>query len=224
VVGHNILPLFENRDREKFQIFCYSNTPRPDGLTARFRSLSAGWLDIGPLSDDRAAELIVSEKIDILVDLALHTTGNRLGVLARKPAPVQVTFAGYPGTTGLPSIDYRLTDPYLDPPGGHDGFYTEQSVRLPHSFWCHRPIPHDAPVNPLPALQSGTITFGYLGAFSKINPPTLDLWSRVLAAVPASKLLLMSRPGSSRARTLEHFAARGIDSSRVEFADHQPRE
>ena len=221
VVAYNVIPLFENHDRSQFQVFAYSNTPRHDDLTARFRSL-ANWRDINGLSDEHAASVVASDWIDILVDLALHTTGNRLGVLAVKPAPVQVSFAGYPSTTGLSTIDYRLTDPHLDPPGGHDDFYTEQSVRLPYSFWCYRPH-DDVPVNPLPALAAGHVTFGYLGAFSKINAPTLDLWSSVLAAVPNSKMILMARPGSPRTRTLEYFAGRGIAPARIEFVDYRPR-
>ena len=224
VVGYNILPLFQHHDRDRFNVFCYSNTSRPDELTARFRSLSDQWRDVKSLSDQSAADLIESDGIDILVDLAVHTTGNRLGVFAAKPAPVQAMFAGYPAATGLGAIDFRLTDPYLDPPGGNDLLYRERALRLPHSFWCYQPFVHDVPVNAPPVASSGHITFGYLGAFAKINAPALDLWSRVLAAVPASRMVLMARPGSARNRTLAHFASRGISSERIDFVDYQPRE
>jgi len=225
VVAHNILPLFQIHDRSQFQIYCYSNTPRHDDLTATFRSLST-WRDINHLPDDAVARLIASDDIDILVDLALHTTGNRLGVFALKPAPLQATFAGYPSTTGLQSIDYRLTDPHLDPPDPpdkHDYFYTEQSLRLPHTFWCYTPNPQDPPVNPLPSLTNNHITFGYLGAFSKINAPILKLWTQVMNSLPNSRLILMSRPGSPRTRTLSHFATHNISPSRIQFVDYQPR-
>jgi protein O-GlcNAc transferase len=144
-------------------------------------------------------------------------------VFARKPAPVQVTFAGYPGTTGLSAIDYRLTDPYLDPPGLHDDWYAESSYRLPHSFWCFDPEAEEPAVAPLPALQNGFVTFGCLNNFCKINEQVLALWARVLGAVDNSRLLLLANPGSPRQRTLDFFARQGIVSDRVEFCSFRPR-
>src|SRR5208282_4734672 len=109
-----------------FEIFCYSNRSWTDDLTHRFQALADGWLDVVGLPDEYLAQRIREDRIDILVDLTLHTDRQRLLVFARKPAPVQVTFAGYPGTTGLTAIDYRITDPYLDPPGLYDAFYSEE--------------------------------------------------------------------------------------------------
>jgi len=168
-VGYNVLPLNENHDHGRFEVFCYSNVTRPDGLTDRFRAASDQWRDIRALSDDQAAEMILGDGIDILVDLALHTGENRLGVFARKPTPVQVTFAGYPGTTGLRTIDYRLTDPYLDPPENGDRGFCEKPFRLPNSFWCYQPLGDEPEVNALPALGNGYVMFGCLNNFCKVN-------------------------------------------------------
>src|SRR5258708_19157708 len=112
----------------------------PEGVTERFRKLGHTWRDIRPLTDELAAEQIRADRIDVLIDTSLHMAENRLGVFARRPAPIQATFARYPGTTGLSAMDYRLTDPYLDPPGQADeGRYSERSARLAHSFWCYEP-------------------------------------------------------------------------------------
>ena len=158
----------------------------------------------------------------------MHMARNRLPIFARKPAPVQVTFAGYPGGTGLSAIDYRLTDPFLDPPGT-DSDYVEQTIRLRDTFWCYDPrvmqigATPDPDVNPLPTLQAGHITFGCLNNFCKVNDQTLAQWSAVLKAVPRSRLLLLGREGSLRQRTLDRLATEGIDPSRVEFVSNRPR-
>lgn len=222
VVGWNILPLLENHDPARFEVFCYSNLARTDDLTARFRKLAHQWREIHTLTDAQAAERIVQDRIDVLIDLSLHSAGTRLGIFARKPAPVQVTFAGYPGTTGLSEIDYRLTDPHLDPPGT-DAFYSERSWRLPHSFWCYQPTTPEVTVTPLPALTTGHVTFGALTNFCKVNEDVLRLWARVLVAVPGSRLLLVARQGAHRARTRDLLAAAGVGADRVEFLDYQPR-
>ena len=159
---------------------------------------------------------------------------------ANRP-PVQVTFAGYPGSTGLSAIDYRLSDPYLDPfdaaqgrpldsvPGGPPGMdesvYSEKTIRLPHSFWCYEPADEsrDIPVNPLPALKTGVVTFGCLNNFCKINDDLLDLWAKVLRQVDKSRLLLLAPPGSHRQRVVDRLSRNGIDPGRIEFVSHQPR-
>ena len=156
------------------------------------------------------------DRIDILVDLKLHTADNRLLLFARKPAPVQVTWLGYPGTTGLSTIDYRLTDPYLDPPGLFDAFYSEESLRLPDTFWCYDPLTDEPAVNALPALESGSITFGCLNNFCKVNDGSLALWARVLQAVPGSRLLLQAPRGPARDRVLAGLHREGIAAARVD--------
>jgi predicted O-linked N-acetylglucosamine transferase (SPINDLY family) len=169
------------------------------------------------------AQRIRQDQIDILVDLVSHMADNRLLVFARKPAPVQVTFAGYPATTGLSMIDYRLTDVHLDPPGSNDAFYSEQSVRLPDCFWCYDPGGAELPVNPLPAADNGFVTFGCLNNLCKVNDPALALWIRVLNATPDSHLIILSPAGSPRQRMAAQLQQGGIDPARVEFIARLPR-
>src|SRR5205085_5846708 len=154
----------------------------------------------------------------------LHMEGNRLLLFARKPAPLQVTFAGYPGSTGLEAIDYRLTDVHLDPPGMHDAFYAEKSWRLPETFWCYDPLGADAEVGASPAEANGRITFGCLNNFSKVNDQVLRLWAQVLGAVADSRLLLLCHDGSHRGRALEMLKQCGIDAERVAFVGYRPRQ
>jgi predicted O-linked N-acetylglucosamine transferase (SPINDLY family) len=196
------VPLLANHDRKSFEIYCYSDVQSPDEATARIRKYADGWRSLVGLNDEQAAELIRRDQIDILVDLTVHMAENRMLLFARKPVPVQVTWLGYPGTSGLETIDYRFTDPYLDPPGEFDADYVEKSFRLPHTFWCldrealeapEIPVPND-----LPAPETGHITFGALNNFCKVNQPLLELWKRVLDAVPNSRFLLLSPAGQSR--------------------------
>jgi protein O-GlcNAc transferase len=223
VVGRNILPLLRQHDHVQMEVFCYANMAHDDGLTREFRRLADFWRSIAELSDSQAADLIRQDGIDILVDLALHTAGNRLGVLARKPAPVQITFAGYPGSTGLDTIDYRLTDPSLDPPGLNDQFYSETSYHLPDSFWCYDPLVAEVAINAPLAQSHGFVTFGCLNNFCKVNEQVLLLWARVLNTVSDSRLLLMSPEGNSRERIQNRLHSEGIDDQRVEFVSKQSR-
>ncbi|HSV15791.1 MAG TPA: tetratricopeptide repeat protein [Tepidisphaeraceae bacterium] len=217
-------PVLANHDRDQFEVFCYASDAKPDDFTDRLRGLSDHWRNILPMTDDRAAEQMRHDRIDILVDLSLHMGRNRLLVFARKPAPLQVTWLGYPGTTGLWAMDYRLTDPHLDPPGDErDRLYVERSVRLPHAFWCYDPRALDREdaaeiaVSPPPVVASGSIMFGCLNNFAKVHERVLAVWSRVLAAVPGSRLLLLAPPGSHRQRVADRL------SGRVQFVDRAPR-
>jgi predicted O-linked N-acetylglucosamine transferase (SPINDLY family) len=223
VLGHNLMPLFREHDHRHFEIVCYADVIRRDAFTRDFQTAADLWRDVAGKSDDEVARLVRADRIDILVDLALHTAGNRLLTFARKPAPVQVTFAGYPGTTGLAAIDYRLTDPYLDPPGSDDAGYAEESVRLPATFWCYEPLSGGPDVNPLPANENGSITFGSLSGFARINASVLALWARVLRAVDRSCLLLLAPDGAHRALTREQFEREGVAPDRVVFVTRQPR-
>ncbi len=181
------------------------------------------WRDTTGLTDVQLAQRIREDGIDILVDLTLHMAHNRLLVFARKPAPVLVTFAGYPGTTGLRTIDYRITDPYLDPPGLYDGCYSEESIRLPDSFWCYDPLDSQPPVNALPAAENGYITFGCLNNFCKVNPLVLKIWARVLKVVDRSRLTVLAGEGTHRRHALDLLAEEGVGRDRVTFVAHQPR-
>jgi predicted O-linked N-acetylglucosamine transferase (SPINDLY family) len=221
------LPLLAHHDASRFHITCYSTVTAPDQVTCKIREHAGNWRDIAGISDDQAAELVRADAIDILVDLTLHMADNRLLLFARRPAPVQVTWLGYPGSTGLETVDYRLTDRYLDPPDpARDEWYTETSVRLPDSFWCYSPIPGAPAVSPLPAeANGGAITFGCLNNFNKISEPVLALWADVLRAVPASRLLLLTTPGSHRQRTLDTLGRFGVEPQRIEFTPGRvPRE
>jgi protein O-GlcNAc transferase len=222
-VARNLLPLLRHHDHGRFEILCYSNTFQADEVTHRMRDLTDMWREIHSLDDEQVEAQIKADGIDILVDLALHTSQNRLLLFARKPAPIQVTFAGYPGTTGVETIDYRLTDPYLDPPTeDRDRLYVEESFRLPESFWCYDPVDRE-PVNSLPAIANGYIAFGCLNNFCKVNDDVLSLWADVLRRVPRSRLILLSKRGKHRARRVDFLAEHGIAASRLEFVDHQPR-
>jgi protein O-GlcNAc transferase len=174
------------------------------------------------LSDSQVADKIRHDAIDILVDLALHTAHNRMLVFARKPAPVQVSMIGMPSTTGLTTMDYRLTDPYLDPPGQNDADYTEQSIRLPHCFWIFPPPDDSPPVTPLPAEHNGFVTFGCLNQFAKVSPPALSLWVKILQALPDARLVIQAEPGSHRDTVHARFAHGGIAAHRVAFVAKAP--
>lgn len=219
VVGHNLLPLFRNHDHKQFEIFCYSDTQPQDDVTEKLRSGADVWRDTKQMSDADLAKLVAQDQIDVLVDLVMHMEGVRLGMFARKPAPVQVTWMAYPGTTGLTRMDYRFTDAVLDPPGSTDGFYTEQSVRL-GTFWCFEPQSDDPPVGPLPADTNGYVTFGCLNNFGKINADVLEMWRELLGKVPQARLILLPPKGKTVAWVLEKLQ---VESSRVECLPRMPR-
>jgi predicted O-linked N-acetylglucosamine transferase (SPINDLY family) len=216
-------PLLSAHDHHHFEIFCYADVTRPDGITARLRSSADAWRDIAGLADEQVAHRVRQDGIDILVDLTMHMAGNHLLAFARKPAPVQVCWLAYQGTTGLPSVDYRLTDPYIDPPGLHDEDYSEESVRLPDSFWCYDPLAGGPAVSRLPALGTGSITFGCLNNFCKVNDAVLRLWARVLRAVGRSRLMLLAPEGSTRRRTADLLEREGVGRDCVTFVSRQPR-
>jgi predicted O-linked N-acetylglucosamine transferase (SPINDLY family) len=223
-VGYNILPLLTHHKPQEFEIFCYAGVARPDVLTERFRACASHWRSTVGFTDEQLVATIREDRIDILVDLSLHTANNRLRVFARKPAPVQVTFAGYPGITGLTAIDYRLSDPYLDPPGMDESIYSEHTVRLPRSWWCYDPFDcNDIPVSSLPALSNGFVTFGCLNNFCKVSDSVLRLWAGALRAVPDSRLLLMAPEGGHRQHILDLLEQEDIASERIGFVTEQPR-
>jgi predicted O-linked N-acetylglucosamine transferase (SPINDLY family) len=218
------VPLLGHLNKERLEIFCYSDVGDPDSVTDRLKNLADHWRDIAGLPDQRVAEMVRSDELDILVDLTMHMQGNRLLVFARKPAPVQVTWLAYPGSTGLRTIDARVTDPYLDPPDGQtDRFYSERSLRLPATFWCYDPLSDEPAVGPSPAARDERVTFGCINNFAKINDGAIDLWTRVLRGVSDSRLLLLAGPGAHRQRALERFERDGVDGGRIEFISPCPR-
>ena len=220
-VGRFLFPLFINRDRSQFEVFCYSDTRTVDGLTDLLKLHSDVWRNIRGMSDDQAAHLIRADQIDILVDLDLHVGLNRMLLFARKPAPVQVTYLAYPGTTGMDTVEYRLTDSYLDPPQNEDLFYSEKSIRL-QTYWCYQPAKSTPELVPPPVLGSGGITFACLNNFCKVTGGALAVWCEVLSRVPGSRLLLHANPGRYLALTRQRVADRGIDPDRLEFISFLP--
>ena len=216
-------PLFRAHDHQEFEVFCYSDVARPDAITARFRGCADVWRNVVGHSDEQLAELIRRDRIDILVDLCMHMGRSRLLVFARKPAPIQACWFAYPGTTGLSTIDYRLTDPHLDPAGLNDRYYSEQSIRLPDTFWCYDPLIGELAVNAPPVLEKGYITFGCLNNFCKVNVAVLSLWARVLKRVDRSRLMLLTAEGSHRQCTLRQLEREGVTPDRVTFVAHRSR-
>jgi len=212
--------LLAHHDPATADVFCYADVARPDDVTARLQALVPNWHFTHALTHAQLHQHIQNDRIDILVDLAGHTTGNRLPVFAHRAAPIQVTAIGYPATTGLAAMDYRFCDDETDPEPKTDAFATEKLIRLPN-LHCYAP-PADAPdVAPLPALKNGYVTFGSFNKFAKISPSTINAWASVLAAVPRSRLLLKSKAlveESTRATLAAAFAKRGISSDRLEFA------
>lgn len=214
-------PVLIAHDRERFEIFAYSNALVGDRVTERLKAQTAQWRDIAHLSDDQAAALIRQDRIDILVDLAGHTARNSLLVFARKPAPIQVAWLGYPNTTGLSAIDYRITESISDPVGQTEQWHSEQLVRLPGPFSCYLPPPASPPVAPLPALATGHITFGCFNIFAKVTPVAIDLWARLLRELPESRLFLKSN-GLSDPETASQirsaFAGHGVAPERIDLS------
>jgi protein O-GlcNAc transferase len=223
VLAHFLVPLFASHDKRNYEITCYSDCSWQDAITKREQAEVSGWREVAGLSDEQLAETIRKDRIDICVDLAMHMQGSRLLMFARKPAPLQISWLAYPGTTGLTTIDYRLTDPYLDPPGEHDQDYSEKSFRLADTFWCYDALMPDMEVNSLPALQRGRVTFGCLSNFCKVNEGVLVLWAQVLHRVSNSGMLLMAPEGRARQWVRDVFQHQGVDSERIEFVSRQPR-
>ena len=207
-------------DRSAFEVFCYSTTHAPDRKTEDFRQLSEHFVDLSPYSDPEAARRIEADGIDILVDLGGHTRGKRLGIFALRPAPVQVTYLGYPATTGCSFIDYRLVDALTDPEGS-EAHATERLIRLPAPFLSYYPHSTFPESTPPPVLANGYITFGSFNNSSKISEDTLDLWSRVLTEVPASRMFIkawvLANPAVCE-RFRGQFSQRGIDPARLTFS------
>ena len=223
-VNYFLEPVLASHRHEQFEVFCYSDVVTPDAVTERLKGYADQWRDVAGMPDGKAADLIREDGLDILVDLAGHTGLNRMLLFARKPAPVQVSWLGYPNTTGLSTVDYRIVDGYTDPPGLTDPFYTEQLVRMPESFLCYQPDSDSPETGDLHAMTSGHITFGSFNNFTKETPEVLALWAEMLARIPGSRLLLKAKGFSDRvAKDLVEgvFTGRGIDSGRIELLAHE---
>jgi protein O-GlcNAc transferase len=217
------LPLLAKHDRSQVELHAYSSTIRVDSTTEQLRAHFDHWSDISQLTAVAAAALIRSHEVDVLVDLTMHMSVSKLSVFACKPAPVQIAWLAYPGTTGLPTMDYRITDRYLDPADLPAEPYSEQALVLPDTFWCYDPGATEPAVSALPARRTGHITFGCLNSFWKLNEATFQLWAKVLNRVAGSRLLLLAPEGSARTRVLGIFKAAGVEAGRIEFVARRPR-
>lgn len=210
-------------DYAKYEVVVYSAVVKADAKTNRFRErvIKKGgiWKDIYGIDEKKVASMVREDKIDILVELTGHTANNKLGLMACRPAPVQVTWIGYPNTTGLPTIDYRITDSLADPPDTKQK-HVEELVRLPECFLCYMPSPEAGPISPTPAISNGFITFGSFNNLAKITPKVLQVWARILCAVPNSRLVVKCKPfccDSVRQRFLSTLEQLGLESLRVDL-------
>jgi len=217
-VAHFLEPLLASHDRDQVAVFAYSELAAPDARTARFKALCDGWRDTVGVPDNVLAEQVRADEIDVLVDLAGHFNNNRLTLFSRRPAPVQVSWLGYPTTTGLDLMDARISDGDLTPPDGPER-WSESLVRLPRPYLAYQPQDLAPDVGPPPCLAAACFTFGSFNNLSKVGPVTIALWARVLAAVPGSRLLLKSSGGIDPGSAVEfsrRFAPHGVDPDRVE--------
>lgn len=217
-------PLLRERTREEFEVFCYANVRIADDMTDHLREQADCWRDISVLNDRDGAALVRSDEIDILVDLAGHCRGNRLGLMSLRPAPVQFSYLGYPNTTGMPAIDYMITDPVADPPGAEQ-YFTERLLRLDRCFACYSPRANAPEPSASPFSENGHITFGSTHTLARLNNQVLDLWARVLHTVPDSRLLI-ARNSMSEAfieRASRRFESAGIQAERITFQKQLPK-
>jgi predicted O-linked N-acetylglucosamine transferase (SPINDLY family) len=222
-VGYFLDGVLAGHDADRFEVFCYANQSYRDDLTDRLRKNALHWRDIAGIPDGRVADLIRKDSVDILVDLSGHTARNLLTVFGRKPAPVQATWAGYVGTTGLSAMDYLISDD-RETPAGRDGWYREEIVRLPDCYVCYTPPDYAPPVAPLPARKNGFVTFGCFNNLSKLNSAVVELWTRLLRETPEARLLLVTKAlGDSvtRERFREAFARADV-ADRVDFRGMLP--
>ncbi len=223
-VGFLIEPILEHHQRDQFFTVCYATGRRADATTARMRALAGAWCDVRGLDAMGMAEQVRADGIDILVDLIGHTTANRLPTFALKPAPVQVSYAGYVNTTGLRAMDYYVGDNITLTPA-NAALFQEILVQLPWGLYCYRPPAFTPEVAPLPCRDHGRIRFASFNTVAKLNPFTLQLWSDVLHAVPGSSLILKDKAFSDHAtvrRLQEDFARQGIPAERLELRQYTP--
>ncbi len=219
VIGHHVIPTLERLAAAGHRFACYANAATDDAYTARFKAAAATWRSVSRLTDPALAEVIRSDGIDILFDLSGHTAYNRMLTFARKPAPIQVCWVGYPATTGLEAMDYFLNDRQQIPDDAKTS-YQEQVIRLPHSYMCYQPVANAPPVTALPCITNGHVTFGSFNEVKKITPQAIEVWSRILHGLPSARLLLKAtRFGDPdiQDRYRQLFGSHGIDPGRLDF-------
>lgn len=217
VIAYFLQPVLERHDRAAFEVWCYDRTPQEDATSARMRAAADVWRRVPDMTFDALAQQIRDDGIDVLVDLKGHFDGSQLPLFARKPAPVQFTWLGYPDTTGLSAVDGWITDEHIAA-GMTSQYAAERIVALPQFFMCFRPKPEAPDPGPLPAHTRGHVTFGCFNAYAKVSPAMRDALVAILQALPDARLLMTAVPsGEARTRLLARFAAAGVDPARVEM-------
>jgi protein O-GlcNAc transferase len=219
-VRYFLEPILQHHNREQFEIFAYAHLANTDMTTWRLRSHIDQWREISGKTSDEVAQQVRADQIDILIEVAGHTGGNALPTFARKPAPVQINMIGFPSTTGLSAIDYRVTDERCDPLGVSDRFNSEKLIRMPGVFWCYLPPITSPDVGPLPSATGRAITFTSVNNFTKVTPAVQKMWAQILAAVPGARLIIQtSAMGSehTQQKILAVFSQEGVLPSRIEF-------
>ena len=221
---HFLKPLLERHDRQQFELTAYAELIGTDTTTIEYRRTVDHWVPTCGLTDEEFAERIRADGIDILIDLAGHTASNRLGVFARRPAPVSVSWLGFGYTTGLSAIDYFLTDATMTPPGS-EPLFAERVWRIETPSLVYRPSEGMGETGPLPASRRGHITFGCLSRGIRINRRVIEVWSEILRCLPEARLVVDSKAFATEAmqqRLTERFAAHGIASERLQIGYHSP--
>lgn len=221
-VAHFFEPIASQRDHSIFEYLFYSSCALRDAVTERLRTYADTWRDVWQLSDDALIQQIRADEIDILVDLSGHTEFNRLAVFARRAAPVQVSYLGYPNSTGLPTMDFRITDVTTDPQPLADSLHSERLLRLPDAQWCFRPFGAIAAPGPLPARDAGYVTFGSFNNLTKASGTLLRCWSEILTRLPTSRLRLTRvRSAARAAEIIAAFEREGIAQERIECVPYR---
>jgi protein O-GlcNAc transferase len=222
-VAYFIEPFMRHFDRSRFELFGYQLNMVGDAVTARLKSFANKWAVFGYISDHGIIEKVRADKVDVLIELAGHTNCHCLPAMQFRAAPVQATYCGYPNTTGVHSIDYRLVDKHTDPPGT-EKYATEKLIRLEPCFLSYQPPEHAPEPAPLPSIASGSVTFGSFNTPSKLNDTVVKLWAKVVLAVPGSRLLLKGMTFADadlQTVTLARFEAAGLDKSRITIHSHK---
>lgn len=215
------IPVIEKHDRKACEVYCYSTGTTADEVTQTLRDRADVFRDVASMSDDELADAIHGDGVDILVDLSGHSGVFRLGVFAQQPSPVQATWLGYLGTTGLTRIQYRICDRHSDPEGVADRLHTETLVRLPHSQWCYRPFIRDIPTADLPLKKNGFVTYGSFNHVSKLSPGIRRLWAEILKRVPDSRLVIAGVPaGPATDGLLADLEGAGASAARITVLPH----
>ncbi|MEW6585480.1 MAG: tetratricopeptide repeat protein, partial [Nitrospirota bacterium] len=217
-VAYFIEPVLASHSAGEVEVFCYSDVLSPDKFTERIRRYDVKWRDIVGMPNARVADMIRQDGVDILVDLAGHTGPNRILLFAYKPAPVQVSWIGYPNTTGFSAIDYKIVDHFTDPEGMTERFYSEKLIRMPESFICYSPDGESPEIGDCPALKNGYVTFGSFNKYSKVTGRVVTLWAQILKTVPDARLIMKARSfadEATRVGAVENFVREGISPGRV---------